>query len=387
MSDDLSAYIGNEEAFPILKRWDFFNHAGVCPLPRCVSDAIRAYANEAETDSYLVGTWYKTIESLRIASASMMNAHRDEIAFIKNTGEGISIIANGIDFQPGDRIVTTAIEYPANIYPWMDICRRKGCELVMIPEETDGEARKHVPLEKIIAETSHPRTKLVTLSHVEYASGQRHDITTIGKLCREQGKLFCVDAIQSLGVLPVDVQSMHIDYLAADGHKWLLGPEGAGILFVRRDLIPKTPPLTIGWMSVINPQDYGHYDFTLKPDAGKYECGTYNVPGLHGLKAAADLLNTVGIEAVSARLKHLTDYLIERLIAKGYTILSPRANEQWSGIVSFASLVHPHQQIFTMLRKEHHIEIALREGRLRCSAHFYNAEAQLDRLVEALPGY
>ena len=385
MSHDLSAYIGNADAFPILKHWDFFNHAGVCPLPRCAADAIRAYASQAETDSYLVGTWYRDIESLRVASARMLNAHRDEIAFIKNTGEGLSIIANGIDFQPGDRIVTTAVEYPANIYPWMDIAKRKQCELVMVAEEAGADGTRAVSLERIIQEASHPHTKVVTLSHVEYASGQRLDIATIGKLCRDQGKLFCVDAIQSLGVLPVDVQEMHIDYLAADGHKWLLGPEGAGILYVRRELIAKTPPLTIGWLSVVNPQDYGNYDFTLKPDAGKYECGTYNVPGLHGLKAAVDLLNEVGVEGVSARLKHLTDYLIERLTPKGYTILSPRSEEQWSGSVSFASSVHSHQEIWLTLRKQHRIEIALREGRLRCSAHFYNAEQQIDRLIDALP--
>src|SRR5579864_2437249 len=149
---DLNHYIGNKDAFPILSKWDFFNHAGVSPLPRAVTDALRAYADQAESDTYLVGTWYKDIEKLRQLSAKLLNSHRDEIAFIKNTGEGLSIVAHGIDFQPGDRIVTTAVEYPANIYPWMEQVRRHQCELVMVPEETDSDGRRYVPLDKIIAE-------------------------------------------------------------------------------------------------------------------------------------------------------------------------------------------------------------------------------------------
>ncbi|HSZ57205.1 MAG TPA: aminotransferase class V-fold PLP-dependent enzyme [Tepidisphaeraceae bacterium] len=384
---DLQHYVGNAEAFPILSKWDFFNHAGVCPLPRGAADAFRTYAAQAEIDAYLGGAWYKDIEKLRVLSAQLLNCHRDEIAFIKNTGEGLSIVANGIDFHPGDRIVTTAVEYPANIYPWMEQVRRRQCKLVMVPEETDPDGRRYVPLDRILAEAADPRTRLVTLSHVEFASGQRLDIAAVGRFCREHGKLFCVDAIQTLGALPVDVQAMGIDFLSADGHKWLLGPEGAGILYIRRELIESTPPLTIGWMNVKNAMDYGNYDYTLKEDASRYECGSYNVPGLLGLKASVELLANVGIDAVAKRLKTLTDHFIARVSGKGYQLLSPRNHEQWSGSVAFMSRRHDHQPIVAALRKEHRIEIALREGRLRCSPHFYNTEAQLDRLVEALPGH
>lgn len=380
-------YLGNADLFPVLRKWDFFNHAAVSPLPRPASDALRAYAAQAETDTYLAGTWYRDIERLRGLTAGLLNCHRDEIAFVKNTGEGLSIVAGGIDWQPGDRIVTTGVEYPANIYPWMEQCRRHGCELVMVPEEADDDGTRRVRLDKILREVEHPRTRLVTLSHVEYASGQRHDLAAIGAACRRHGKLFCVDAIQSVGALPVDVQGMGIDFLSADGHKWMLGPEGAGIFYCRRERIESLRPLTIGWMNVINPQDYGHYDFTLKPDAGRYECGTYNVPGLHALKAALELLADAGIDAVAERLRKLTDHLITRLADKGYRILSPREGDQWSGNVSFESPAHAHGPIVAMLRKEHRIEIALREGRLRCSPHFYNTTEQLDRLVELLPGH
>lgn len=384
---DMEHYIGNAEVFPILRKWDFFNHAAVSPLPKPAADALRAYAEQAASETYLAGTWYRDIERLRVLSAGLLNCHRDEIAFVKNTGEGLSIVASGIDWKAGDRIVTTAVEYPANVYPWMEQCRRHGCELVMLPEETDENGRRQVPLKSILREIEHPKTRLVTLSHVEYASGQRHDMETIGAACRQHGKLFCVDAIQSVGVLPVDVQSMHIDFLSADSHKWMLGPEGAGLFYCRRELIDSLRPLTIGWMNVVNAMDYGHYDYTLKPDAGRYECGTYDVVGLHAMKGALDVLADAGIDAIARRVRELGDYLIVRLEEKGYQIISPRAAEQWSGIVSFISPVHPHEPIVARIRKERRIEISLRERRLRCSPHFYNTEDQLNRLVEALPGH
>jgi len=387
MTSDMYSYVGNAEAFPILKKWNFFNHAGVSPLPKFAADALRIWAAQAESDTYLTGTWYRDIEKLRLMAADMMNAHRDEIAFVKNTSEGISIVSNGIDWQWGDRIVTTAVEYPANIYPWMEQARNHGVKLVMVPEETDEHGRRHVPMGKILDEAKDPKTRLVSLSHVEFASGQRHDIELIGRFCRDSGKLFCVDAIQTLGVLPVDVKAMCIDFLSADGHKWLLGPEGAGFFYCRKELIEHTRPLMVGWMNVVNAQQYGDYDYTLRADAGRFECGTYNVPGLLSLKASVELLRRAGVEALSQRLKLLTDHLILRLMAKGYDIISPRSDLQWSGIVSFTSRKHNHEAIVTVLRKQHKTEIALREGRLRCSAHFYNTEEQLDRLVDLLPAH
>jgi selenocysteine lyase/cysteine desulfurase len=382
----ISTLIGNPDAFPILREWDFFNHAGVCPLPRAAADALRKYAQQAETIAYIDTGWYRDIEKLRISAAKLLKAHGDEIAFVKNTSEGIATVACGINWRPGDRIITTAIEYPANIYPWMDLSRRFGVELIMVPEQTIA-GRRAVPLDHLLREIHHPRTRLVALSHVEFASGQRHHIAAIGKICREQGKLFCVDAIQSLGVLPVDVQAMNIDYLSADGHKWLLGPEGAGIFYCRRELLPTTRPLIVGWMNVINQEEYGSYDFTLKPDARRFECGTYTVATLLSLKSAIDLLLTIGIEPISQRMQTLTNHLISGLESKGYKIISPRGQDDWSGIVSFTSSRHDHGEIVRTLRHTHKTEIALRESRLRCSPHFYNTEEQMERLVEHLPGH
>jgi cysteine desulfurase/selenocysteine lyase len=379
--------IGNSEAFPVLKQWDFFNHAGVSPLPQAAAQVLRKYAEHSAGNAYLGASWFLDIEKLRQSAAAMMNAHRDEIAFVKNTSEGISIVANGLDWQWGDKVVTTAIEYPANIYPWMEVARSRGVKLVMVPEEDQPDGSRIVPAEKIIEAASDPRTKLVALSHVEYASGQRHDLERIGKFCSERKILFSVDAIQSLGIVPVDVKAMHIDYLSADGHKWLLGPEGAGIFYCRKELIERTRPLMVGWMNVVDAQNYGNYDYTLRPDAGRFECGSYNVAGLLAFKASVDLLQSAGVDQVSKRIKALTDVFIAELITKGYRIISPRGANQWSGIVSFVTSKYNQEQIFTKLRKDHRIEVAVREKRLRCSPHFYNTEAQLQKLVNLLPAH
>jgi selenocysteine lyase/cysteine desulfurase len=382
---DLEHYVGNKDEFPVLGNWDFFNHAGASPLPRVAANALRKYVDDTEAAAYLIGNRYGDLVHIRAAAAGLIGADADEIALVKNTAEGISIVARGIDVTAGDRIVTAAGEYPANVYAWMDVARRVGAALVMVPEVTDADATRQVPLEHILREAAKPRTRVVTLSHVEFATGQRHDLAAIGEFCRERGILFCVDAIQSLGALPLDVRAMSIDYLATGGQKWLLGPEGAAFFYCRRDLIERTPPLVIGALNVINEQAYGDYDYTLKSNALRFESGTYNMAGLFGLLESMRLLHGLGADAVSRRIKHLTDRLIAGLSGKGYQIISPRGGQQWSGIVCFTSPTHDHNAIARTLRKDHQTEIVVREGRLRASPHFYNTDEQIDRLIERLP--
>lgn len=384
---DLTEYIGNAERFPVLRRWNFFNHAGVSPVPQVAADALHKFADEAAAGAYLGTSWYPDLDKLRALAARVINADGDEIALVKNTSEGISIVANGLDWQRGDRIVTTSVEYPANVYPWMEVARRHAATLVMVPEETAPDGARVVPLEKILREAADPRTRIVTLSHVEFASGQRHDIARIGAFCRTNDKLFNVDAIQSIGAVPVDVKVMNIDYLSADGHKWMLGPEGAGIFYCRRELLERTRPLMLGAMNVINALEYGSYDYTLKPDAGRFECGSLSLGSFFSLKASLELSESIGIANIAPRVKLLTDRLVSGLVRKGYGVVSPRQGEQWSGIVSFTSPNHPHEPIVRALRREHHTEIALRDGRLRASPHFYNTEEQIDRLIEVLPAH
>ena len=385
-SHGIERHIGDADQFPVLRHWDFFNHAAVAPLTAAAAAALRRYADQAESVAYIDTGWYRDVSAPRETVAGMMNATKEEIAFVKNTSEGLAMVANGIDWNADDRIVTAAVEYPANVYPWMEVVRSRGAELVMVPEEEAADGTRRVPLEKILAAADHPRTKLVTLSHVEYASGQRHDLEAVGRFCRGRGILFCVDAIQSLGVLPVDVKAMHIDYLSAGGHKWLLGPEGTGVFYCRRDLIEQTRPALIGWMNVADPLNYGKYDYTLRADARRYEPGSYNVAGLLALKASVDLLTSIGLQPVANRLRAVTDRLIGGVRSKGYRVVSPRDGGAWSGIVSFVARdPDQHRPIWQRLRQEHKTELALRENRLRCSPHFYNTDEQMDRLIELLP--
>ena len=385
---DLERYVGNVKEFPVLANWDFFNHAGASPLPHVVAETMRKVIDTTEKSAYLDDNRYTELGQVRAAAAAMINAGDGEIALVKNTAEGINIVARGaVNWNAGDRIVTAMGEYPANVYPWMDAAARHRLELVMLPEVTDADGTREVPLESILHEAGKPRTRLVALSHVEFATGQRHDLAAIGKFCRERDILFCIDAIQSLGALPLDVKGMQIDYLACGGQKWLLGPEGAAFFYCRRDLVERTHPLDVGASSVINHLAYGDYDYTLKSNALRFESGSLNIVGIYGLMAAMKFLHGFGADAISQRINHLTDRLIAGLRDKGYTVISPRREKHWSGIVCFTSPKHDHKAIATQMRKDHRTEIVVREGRLRVSPHFYNTDEQIDRLIEHLPGH
>lgn len=227
---------------------------------------------------------------------------------------------------------------------------------------------------------------MVTLSHVEYGSGQRHDLVAIGRFCRERDIRLCVDGIQSIGVLNVDVREMNIDFLSADGHKWMLGPEGAGIFYCRRELITSVHPVLIGWMNVRGAHNFGQIDYQLRDDAARFECGSWNVPGLLGLKTSLEMIASAGVEAISARVAELTGRLIAGLNEQGFRVVSPREKGEDSGIVSFAREGLEPVNAARRLKQENRIELAVRAGRLRCSPHFYNTEDQIDFLLESLAG-
>ena len=383
---DITDLIGNADAFPVLRKWTFFNHAGVSPTPRAVGNAVRQFVDAGEAGAYLDADWWPHLQRVRQAAATFIHAEPGEVALVKNTSEGISTVARGLDLRAGDRIVTADVEYPANVYPWMDVCRRTGAELVMVQEETDAAGRRAVPLEKLLAAADHPNTRVLTISHVEFASGQRHDLARLGAFCRSRDVFFNVDGIQSLGVVPVDVVAMNIDALSACGHKWMMGPPGAGLFYVRQAWQDRVRPLLIGATSVTHWESFAvQPDYALRPDAGRYESGTANLPGMFGWGAALSMFNAVGMANVAERIKALTDRLAGGLELKGYTVHSPRAGDAWSGIVSFTSPTHA--DLPQRLLKEHQIEIATRGGRLRASPHFYNTEEQVERVIAAVPGH
>lgn len=380
-----TANLDLEAEFPILREMDFFNHAGVGPISHRAAEALRKFALEAERFSYVDQGWYRRVREVKRLAARLINAGgEDEIAFVANTSTGISTIAKGFPWREGDNVVITDVEYPANRYPWEDL-KRFGVEMIEVKQLPDGT----IDLEDI-TDAVNDRTRIVAVSHVQYASGCRIDLKPIADTVHRAGGYLCVDAIQSMGVLPVDVKAMGIDFLAADGHKWLVAPESAGVLYVKDDLIEMLHPNVVGWMNMVNSADYGNYQFKFEPTARRFEPGSYNVAGIHALGGSLELLMEVGIERVWSRVEALTTRLCEGLRGKGYRVFSPRGVGQRSGIVAFdpppaSTRSTPALPQILAEMKRQKIEIVVREGRLRASPHFYNGLEQIDRLLAALP--
>ena len=365
--------------FPVTATYIYMNHAGVAPLSRRVRDAMAGFIEDATLYGAVhADDWAEAAEACRVTASRLINADATEIAFMKNTTQGILIAANGIDWREGDNVVTTAVEFPANVYPWWCLKERYGVETRMVPER-DG----RIYIEDIAAAIDE-RTRVLTISHVEFASGFRNDIEALGELCRERDIWFVLDAIQSLGVVEVDVKSCNVDILAADGHKWLLAPEGAAIFYCADEKREQLINTNVGWASVVNPRDFLNYDLTQKPDATRFEEGSYNSVGLYGLKAAIDLLHDIGIPAIKARVLELTARLIAGLEAKGYRVITPKTDVDRAGIVIFESDRYTPAEIYETLYGEN-IITAERGSGVRVSPHFYNTPSEIERLLEVLP--
>src|SRR5271165_735717 len=282
--------------FPVARRWAYLDHAAVAPLPRRSGAVLRAWSLEQEENGVVNWpAWAAKIEAIRDCIASLLSADRDEIALVNSTTQGIGLIAEGFPWRDGDSVVIPAEEYPSNIYPWMNLASR-GVSVRLVPSR----AGRIWPEDLI--EAMDQTTRVLAISHVEFASGFRNDLDRLAELCRPRGVALFVDAIQGLGPLTIDVRQTPIDFLAADGHKWLLGPEGAGLLYVRRDWIERLRPLGVGWHSVVGSFNSPEVEFRLKPSAERWEGGSFNMPGLQALGASVRLLLEIGPEAVSARI-------------------------------------------------------------------------------------
>jgi len=371
---------------PAAQRWAYFDHAAMSPLPRPAADALQSWLSEAvEIGNPIWLDWVKGVESMRATAAEMIGAHADEIALVPNTTMGISLIAEGIDWKPGDNVVTLADEFPSNVYPWLNLANR-GVETRRVPTEASG----RLDIERL-AEACDERTRIVTVSWVGFATGYRHDVKRIARIAHERGALMFVDGIQGIGVFPFDVNEMNIDFLAADGHKWMLGPEGAGILYIRRENLDRLHPLGVGWHSVSPTQDYTHIELNLRPTAARYEGGSQNNAGMLALGASLRLLTELGIENIAASILDITERACERLGEIGAKIVSDRrpdhrGGEQRSGIVAFEL---PGRDPMAVKRHamRQQVVFGCRAGRLRISPHAYNNEEDIDRLVDALTSF
>jgi len=367
------------DLFPVTREIVYLNHAGVAPVSTRVADALRRYVELATTRGAFdyARDYDAEVERVRRQAAALVGGQPDEIAFAKNTSEGLGLVAAGFDWREGDRVVTCDLEYPSNVYPWWSL-RERGVETVMLPSR-DGA----LPPEEVEAALRDPRVRLVSLSSVQFGSGARTDLAAVGRLCRERDVLFCVDAIQSLGCLPLDVEEQAIDFLSADGHKWMLGPEGCGVFYCARRALHRVTPRVVGWRSVADNTDFDRYHMELQAGAGRFEEGTTNTPGIFGLGAALDLLLEIGVEAIAARVLSLTDRLRDGLRERGARVRSPAAEGLRSGIVSFTLPGEAPEATCRRLRKDG-VFTVVRRGGVRASPHFYNDPGEIDRLTALL---
>jgi selenocysteine lyase/cysteine desulfurase len=380
----LSEILANEELrrleFPVAGNKIFLAHAGVCPLPRRVAQAMTDCVNEAtlgDQEEFVM----RRIDDARQAGARLLNCQPDEVSLVGPTSLALSFVAAGLNFRKGDNILVYHDDYPSNVYPWMALAG-KGVKVRLLNIRHLGVIRKVDVMGQVDEDT-----KLVALASSHFISGHRIEHDAIGQFLRERGILFCLDAIQTLGAFPTTVE--HVDFLAADAHKWLLGPCGAGLLYVKKDLQEKLNPPVYGWHNVKNPNFVAQETIEFRSGAKKFEAGTHNLVGLVGLLAAMELALEIGVDNIAADLLCKRAWLVPALQAKGFTVLNAGAKpENASGITSFFA---PDQDMNALNQKLAgggvHASVRVdRQGRkyLRFAPHFYNTDAELQRAVDLL---
>jgi cysteine desulfurase/selenocysteine lyase len=362
--------------FPVTERLVYLNHAAVAPLCMRSAIAMQHLAQDAlEFGSEHYQKWMETYQGVRTGTAKMINADPSEIAIVKNTSEGIATVAIGISWKSGDVVVAFEEEFPANFYPWKRL-EANGIEVRWLSIFDD--------LDRIDAACKGAR--MLAISYVQYLSGYRVNLEAIGEICSRHGCFFFVDAIQGMGAFPIDVRAAKIDALAADGHKWLLGPEGCGVLYVRQEVQDQIEPIEFGWTNVAKYFDYSSRDMALRTDAGRYECGTLNTIGCYGLRASIDFLLEVGIGNTAPAVQALGDRIWDGVTALGFETLGRRSAETGAGIVSFRKPGIESQLIVRRL-KDAGIVTAPRQGWIRAAPHFYIAPEEIDRMLEELRAF
>ncbi|MFZ5828979.1 MAG: aminotransferase class V-fold PLP-dependent enzyme [Planctomycetota bacterium] len=365
------------EQMPVARRWAYFDHAAVAPLSGPAQKALVDWCADA-TENGDVGcpVWARQVEEVRAAASQLLGAREEEIALTANTTAGINFVAEGFPWREGDNIVTRADEFPTNQYPWMHLAAR-GVEARRVVCSPDRPAIEQ------LAEACDLRTRILAVSWVTFAGGYRHDLAALAELAHRRGALLLVDGIQGLGVFPLSVADTPIDFLSADGHKWMLGPEGAGVFYCRRKHLDRLHPIGVGWNSVVNEHDFSHIDLRLKPTTARYEGGSQNSAGILSLGASLRLLLSLGAGSIAERVLAYSDEACELLRSLGAVIHSDRSPEHRSGIVSFEI---PGADPMELRRRclEEQIVLSCRGGRLRISPHGYNDSSDLDRLITAL---
>jgi len=367
-------WAGYRDLFPVARRHHYLNHAAVSPTSTRVRDAVQAWMEDLVQHGMAhIGDWVRIERETRALAAKLVGAEADEIAFVRSTSHGLGAFAEGLDWRAGDEVaVCTELEFPANVYPWMHLAER-GVTVRPFAATAGGVEPK------AIAAVLGPRTRLLSVSSVQFGTGVATPLEELGALCRERGVLFCVDGIQSVGAFPLDVARARIDLLAADSHKWQLGLPGIGIAYVRRELAPRLRPSVVGWKSVKQALDFDRLHLELRDDAARLEEGTQSFVNLAGLHAALGLLDEIGVDRIAGRI---ADWLTEaeRLLGRAGLDPGPAAGVR-RGILTFRPPTG-NAEDFVARAGAAGVMLSARRGRVRLSPHFYNADPELAALAQ-----
>jgi len=353
----------------------YFNHAATGPLSERVISALNAFlknSSEGRIDDY--EAFLKIFEDTKKELGNYINCSPDRIAFLDNTTNGMNVIAGGIEWEKGDNIILNDIEYPANVYPFLNL-ERKGVEINFVHSHNGI-----VSAEDII-NAFNSRTKLVSVSQVQFVSGYRIDLKALGKECRNKNIILSVDAIQGLGAVNIDVINDYVDFLSCGIQKWLMGLQGLSFIYVSEELQKRMHPACLGWLSVKDPWNHLEYKLDLKNDAGVFQTGTINTAGLISLNASIKLMKEFGFPEIEKRVLDNSGYLIDRLSSMGINPVADADRKYLSGIVSFK--YGNVQKIFEYLDSRN-ISCAVRGGALRISPHFYNTRDDIDKFMSVL---
>ncbi len=372
---DLAAY---RKLFPSADRFVWLSHAGISPISRPVAEAMDEHVHDVlDHAAAHIPRWTVRLKRLKELAAALINADPSDLAVTPNTTHGINLVAHGMRWKPGDQVILASKEYPANVYPWW-AQQVHGVELVWVHPDADG----RIPPESFEAKIT-DRTRILTVSHVQFSSGYRHDLARLGEICKQAGIVFLVDAIQSFSVFPIDVKGWGIDALSTGVHKWLCGPTGVALFFTTPELRERLEYTWVGADAVVDASNYLDYRFELLADARRFENAMLNFDGTAGVQAALEVVHAFGRERIEAEIQTATDRLIDVLTDLGFTINSPRADGEWSGIVS---ATHPEiaGDVLDRRLRDRRIVTTVRDGRLRLAPHAYHPETHFERVAEAL---
>lgn len=366
--------------FPAAQKYVYLNSAAVAPIPTVSVNAVLSQLKDvSENGTSHFQSWIDTKNRCRELVAEMLKVRAEQIAFMRNTSDGFSTVANGIDWAEGDNIVTFEREFPANFYAWRRIRDVYGVELRTAPER-DG----RIDLDEFIGLIDE-NTKLVSISAVQFNSGFRADLERIGRAAREVDALFAVDIIQAFGVIPFDLEAQFIDIACGASHKWLFSPEGCGIIYLSDRARARINPTMVGWISVETPWDFDDYEQNWKSTALAWESGTGSSSLFYGLEQSLKILNEIGADKIQSYLEDLTDYLCYLLKQKDYEIVSSREKGEKSQIVCIMPKEGQNSTEVAAELEKKNIIISPRGKRLRIAPHIFNNRMDIEKLIEELP--